>query len=153
MGSEACWSVAVVLVLLALAGCVCGGALSRTEARVGEVVLDLEIAVSASERACGLAYRKSLPTDSGMLFVFSERSEVFFWSRDLRIPLDLAFLNEHGEILVIHQMQPGSRRYHKSPQVTRYAIETHIHWFRNRGIGVGDVVEWSDYSGYFSANQ
>ena len=62
--------------------------------------------------------------------------------KDTRIPLSIAFLDDSGQILSIHQMaaMQTNERY-RSLQPVRYALEVNQGWFTDRRIGVGDMVE------------
>ena len=62
--------------------------------------------------------------------------------KDTHIPLSIAFLDDSGLILSIHQMTPmqTDERY-RSLQPVRYALEVNQGWFAENGIGVGDLVE------------
>jgi uncharacterized membrane protein (UPF0127 family) len=131
-----------ILMLLALAGCVCSRPLPETAIPVNDTLLDLEIAADHTARACGLAYRESLPADRGMLFVMAEPTEFVLWMRDTKMPLSIAFLDEQGRILNIQDAQPAQRRErYSSPADTRYAIEVNRGWFERHQVEVGDTLE------------
>ena len=68
---------------------------------VAEVLAD-----EPQERSAGLMFRKNLPTDSGMLFVFPEPERAAFWMKNTTLPLSVAYLNQSGTILEIHDLEP-----------------------------------------------
>ncbi|WP_245999388.1 DUF192 domain-containing protein [Paracoccus methylarcula] len=78
----------------------------------GIVDFDVEIADSSEERARGLMFRKTLPSGSGMLFVYDKPRQVAFWMRNTFIPLDLVFMDATGTIRHIH---PDARPFDETP--------------------------------------
>ena len=105
--------------------------------------LTAELAASSTSHLCGLAFRNSLAPDHGMLFVYPRDQILSFWMKNTHIPLSIAFLTNDGSILEIHDMDPREplRRYtSKSP--VRYALEVNKGWYVDRGIKVGDKVDF-----------
>lgn len=100
----------------------------------------VEIAASHDARQTGLMHREHLPPAQGMLFVYPESGLLCMWMKNTRIPLSVAFIDEAGRILNIEDMQPDTRDHHCSVAPARYALETHLGWFREHGIGSGDAV-------------
>jgi uncharacterized protein len=108
---------------------------------VGEQVFRLEIADDPDERAQGLMGREELPENHGMLFVFPDIERRSFWMKDTLIPLSIAYINRHGEILEIHQMEPLSRDPVPSRYPVQYALEVPRGNFERLGIAPGDSID------------
>ena len=104
--------------------------------------LSVELAFTNDTRSCGLSNRFSLGKDNGMLFLFSNNRKRTFWMKNTHIPLSIAFIDEAGTIVTIHQMEADQTRttYHSSQSV-RYALEVNQGWFTLHGIKTGDKVE------------
>jgi len=86
-------------------------------------------------------FRRSLPENEGMLFVFKEPIELSFWMRNTLIPLDIAFVGPDGVILNIHQAHPLDESIlYRSAGAAKYVIETNRGWFARHGIGPGDRI-------------
>ena len=77
-----------------------------------------------------------------MLFLFPNIGKRTFWMKNTHIPLSIAFMDDAGKIVMIHQMEADqtSTTYH-SFQSVRYALEVNQGWFILHGIKPGDRVE------------
>lgn len=120
----------------------------RIETAAGHHLVSVELAETVEQRGTGLMARKSLPSDEGMLFVYStsqDSTAAFYMFRTL-IPLDIAFYDDKGRIVAIRQMEPCTssvaawcERY--APGVPyRGALEVNSGYLAERGIGLGDRV-------------
>ena len=104
--------------------------------------LFVELAFSPETRSCGLSNRFTLEMNNGMLFLFPNTRKRTFWMKNTHIPLSIAFVDDTGKIVTIHQMEADqtSTTYH-SLQSVRYALEVNQGWFTLQGIKTGDKVE------------
>jgi hypothetical protein len=64
-----------------------------TSVRIGSCVLQVEVAETPARRATGLSHATALPAD-GMLLRWERPALHAIWMRDMRYPLDLAWLDE-----------------------------------------------------------
>jgi uncharacterized membrane protein (UPF0127 family) len=138
-------------VLLALAAG-CGGGSGDDDARPqvviqtdgGEVEIAVEIADTSEERARGLMGRKSLPENSGMIFVYPEATEGAFWMKNTLIPLSIAFYGSDGTILRILDMEPCRRDpcpLYDPGVAFNGALEVNRGAFERLGVREGDRLE------------
>ena len=108
---------------------------------VGKTPLWVEVADTLEKQERGLMFRRSLPENEGMLFVYREPIELSFWMRNTLIPLDIAFVGADGIILNIHQAHPLDESVlYRSAGAAKYVIETNRGWFARHGIVPGDRV-------------
>jgi hypothetical protein len=64
-----------------------------------KVKLDIEIADTDYDIETGLMYRNSMKNSQGMLFIFEDERERFFFMKNTRIPLDLVYINANKSII------------------------------------------------------
>ena len=97
-------------------------------------ILDVELANTPLKRSLGLMYRKELPFNSGMLFVFPQSKNLSFWMKDTHIPLSIAYIDENGFIKNIENMNPEDITSIKSKSPCRFALEVNQGWFKKNKI-------------------
>lgn len=101
----------------------------------------VEIADDPEERATGLMHRSSLPADAGMLFDFGRTAPVSMWMKNTLIPLDMAFIDQHGIIRhIVHNTFPFSLDPIPSGGPVRSVLEVNAGTFSALGIRTGDRV-------------
>jgi len=96
-----------------------------------------EVANTEDSRAEGLMYRKSLPVNNGMLFVFDRTVEQCMWMRNTLIPLSVAFIDSQGKIINIEEMLPQTENNHCAAKPSKFALEMNAGWFKRRGLAAG----------------
>lgn len=102
---------------------------------------DIEIAGTENERSAGLMHRVDLPKDRGMLFVFEDVSERFFWMKNTPTPLDIIYADQVGEIVFIAENTvPFSTVPIPSQFPAKYAFEIHAGLSKQLGIAAGDQL-------------
>jgi uncharacterized protein len=99
-----------------------------------------QVAASPDQRQIGLMYRREMPTNEGMLFVFEDASRQCFWMRNTLLPLSIAFVADDGTIVNLADMKPMTEDSHCSSKPVRYALEMNAGWFAKRGIGPGSKL-------------
>ncbi|PIS47985.1 MAG: hypothetical protein COT17_00660 [Elusimicrobia bacterium CG08_land_8_20_14_0_20_51_18] len=65
-----------------------------------------ELASTPSRHALGLMFRRELPADRGMLFVFGEEGDRTFWMKNTFIPLDMVFIGNDRRVRKIFNGVP-----------------------------------------------
>lgn len=73
------------------------------------VTMKTEVADTPQETSQGLMYREKLAKDTGMLFILGYEGKHNFWMKNVRIPLDIIFVNRNKEIVKIHRNVPPVR--------------------------------------------
>jgi uncharacterized membrane protein (UPF0127 family) len=105
------------------------------------VPLEAELADTEAKKERGLMFRKSLPRDYGMLFVFDPPAQATFWMKNTRMPLSIAFVDNQGRILEIRSMKPFDETFISSiSNAVAYALEVNSGWFEHHGIRLGAKI-------------
>ena len=100
-----------------------------------------EVAADDATRQQGLMFRTSMGKNDGMLFVFPELGYHAMWMRNTLIPLSVAYMDQAGRILSIHEMQPQTETPHQAAGPARYALEMNAAWFTSHKVRVGDTIK------------
>jgi uncharacterized membrane protein (UPF0127 family) len=106
------------------------------------VSVQLEVANTPADRERGLMYRRSLPENGGMLFIFPEETDLSFWMKNTLIPLDMLFIARDGRIVGIHpDAVPLSLAPISVGAPSAYVLEVNGGWAARHGVRAGDQVE------------
>jgi uncharacterized membrane protein (UPF0127 family) len=114
--------------------------LQSVELKTGIYRIQAEVADTPKAREVGLMNRSSMPTNSGMLFIFEEKAGHCFWMSNTKIPLSIAFISNDGKIVNIEEMQADTTNNHCPQAAVRYALEMNKQWFSERMIVPGTVI-------------
>ena len=84
----------------------------------------VEVADDGAERAQGLMFRESMPSSSGMLFVYDAPQRAAFWMKNTLIPLDMIFADETGRVRKVHSNAiPGDTTPIEGGDGIRFVLE------------------------------
>jgi uncharacterized membrane protein (UPF0127 family) len=125
------------LVALSAASGPAFGQLPTLELSAGIHLIRAEVANTFDSRARGLMFRKSLGANTGMLFVFPDVSPHCMWMKNTYVPLSVAFMDERGTIVSVHDMKPHDETSHCAAKPARFALEMNQGWFAQKGITAG----------------
>lgn len=79
------------------------------------IVVRLEVARTAAERARGLSDREPMIADMGMLFPFDRDTQQSFTAEHMRFPLDVIFLDaDNRPVSAAQNVAPGTREIRSS---------------------------------------
>lgn len=111
---------------------------------LGQVVsYEVEVAANDLAIARGLMHRRSILPEQGMIFLFSSPRPVSFWMRNTKIPLDMVFIAETGEIIKIHERAlPMDETLIPSGGPVIAVLEINGGQAAMDGLRVGDMVTW-----------
>jgi hypothetical protein len=71
-------------------------------------VLFVEVADTPENREIGLMFRKTLPKEYGMLFVFPEERGLQFWMKNTFVDLDMVWITRDKKVAGVHRDVPKS---------------------------------------------
>lgn len=112
------------------------------KAKINKKIYKFELAITDKEREVGLMFRKYLNKDSGMLFVYSSMTYLYFYMKNTLIPLDIAFLDYNYKIIDIQSMEPLDEKVIKSKKKAMYALEVNRDFFEKVNLNVGDTINF-----------
>ncbi|MGA0911473.1 MAG: DUF192 domain-containing protein, partial [Burkholderiaceae bacterium] len=75
--------------------------LPKARLSAGMHLIQAQVASTAAQRNTGLMWRRQMPANEGMLFVFEAPAAVCFWMRNTFLPLSAAFVGDDGTIVHI----------------------------------------------------
>ena len=73
---------------------------------INEKIIFVELAITPEDRQRGLMERDILEKDNGMLFVFSEEDAYSFWMKNMKISLDIIWINADGNVVYFVEGAP-----------------------------------------------
>jgi hypothetical protein len=101
------------------------------------ITLNCDIAKTLREKTKGLMNVEHLPEDKGMIFEFTIPWHQFFWMKNVKIPLDIIFINKKLEIIHISQATVETGLIYKnywSHGLCKYVIETNMDFCKKNNI-------------------
>ncbi len=135
---------AAFLVLLAA----CGNDAKKAEAatksvderfpiKVGERVVQMQVALSGGETQKGLMFVKSMAESDGMIFIFPRPQPMAFWMRNTEIPLDIGYFDGDGTLREVYPMYAHDEHSVRSLANRQFALEMNLGWYARNGVKPG----------------
>lgn len=107
--------------------------------------LEIEIADTDYDIQTGLMYRSSMKKNQGMLFVFPNVIERYFYMKNTKIPLDLIFIDNNKTVVSFQQnAKPFDESSLSSNIPAQYVLEVNAGFVGEWNIKVGDHVTYSE---------
>ena len=114
----------------------------RFAIRIGDRVVQMQIAALPAELQKGLMFRKTMGEDEGMLFVFTRGQQQGFWMRNTELPLDIGYIDPTGELKEIYPMYPRDERTVTSrSRDIQFCLEMNQGWFKRHDIKPGAKLD------------
>ena len=105
------------------------------------LVLDVELARRNEDRMRGLMFRRKLPDERGMLFLFETRQDHRFWMRNTCLSLDMLYIDRDGLIVGIEENVPTMNDHtYRVGCPSVYVLEVAAGWSRRHGVRPGQFV-------------
>jgi len=103
----------------------------------------LEVADTEERRQRGLMFRKELPEDGGMIFIYDPPQVAAMWMKNTLIPLDMVFVDAGSRIAhVASRTTPHSLEPISAGVPVAAVIELNGGTCDRLGMGVGDRVHY-----------
>jgi uncharacterized protein len=108
------------------------------------VTLDIEIADTEYDTQTGLMYRNTMKKNQGMLFVFDDVSQRFFYMKNTKIPLDIIYIDEQKKIVSFQKnAKPFDESSLPSNFPAKYVLEVNAGLVDAWSLSVGDTLEYT----------
>lgn len=108
---------------------------------IGAQEVIAEVAVTREQVGTGMMFRKSMPQNEAMLFVFARPHRASFYMRNTTVPLTAAYLDSEGTILELHDLQPlNEASVEAANDSIQFVLEMNQGWFKRNNIGPGTVI-------------
>jgi len=114
--------------------------LPKVSLKAGGQTIKADIAATDETRQKGLMFRTKMGVNEGMLFVFPQIGYHAMWMRNTPINLSVAYIDEAGKILSIHEMTAFDATSHQSAGPARFALEMNAMWFTKNKVNAGDTI-------------
>jgi len=102
----------------------------------------VELAVTPRQREQGLMNRREMAPDHGMLFAFGETRQVFMWTKNTYLPLDMLFIGKDGKVRSIKEnARPLDESIIDSKGPIDYVLELNGGTVKRLGIRTGNRVQ------------
>ena len=120
------------------------------QVRLGQAIVQAEVADTPARRQKGLSGHAPLTQDQGMLFVFPAPARQSFWMIDMTFPLDMIWIGADKKVAGITANIPAPSPgtlpqdlpLYQSPEPAQYVLEVNAGWAEKQGIKLGDQAEW-----------
>ena len=113
---------------------------------LGDSAFLVEVAATPQQHSRGLMYRTKLKPNKGMLFTFSHEDFYSFWMKNMRIPIDIIWINKNKRIVFIKEnVQPCAQN--SCPRIrpqekSFYVLEVKAGTVKRTSLTIGDPVRF-----------
>lgn len=105
--------------------------------------LNVEFAETPQEINYGMMYRKSIPENSGMLFLMPVEEPQSFWMKNTRISLDVIYLNSQGKVVSLQKnTEPNSEKHLPSVFPAAMVLEVEAGFADKHSLSPGDKISY-----------
>ena len=106
-----------------------------------KILPNIEVVSKFQDRQKGLMYKKAIPEDYGMFFIWNTKKVQCMWMKNTYIALSVAYMDGSGKIINIYDMVPLSKISVCSDRPALYALEVNRGWYKRNNIKVGDILD------------
>jgi uncharacterized membrane protein (UPF0127 family) len=112
-----------------------------------KLFIQAQVAQIESEKSKGLMYRKSLPQNEGMLFVYKNENDLGFYMANCFISLDMIFLNSQKKVIgIIKNAVPFDQTVRSIGKPSQYVLEVNGGFSDSHNIMNGTQITWKEWN-------
>jgi len=117
----------------------------KAKVTVNGFKLSVDMPVTEEQMSKGLSIKDKLKENEAMLFVFEEPSRQPFWMKDMKFPIDIAWLDSNGKTVHIEENLAPCMSIINCPLYapntsSQYALETTAGFTRRHGLNLGTKI-------------
>ena len=135
-------NITLILIFLFIFSCSAASRLPEVKIEMNNKIYKFEVAATNEARSKGLMFRKKLGKNEGMLFVYKQKSILYFYMKNTLIPLDIAFIDDNHKIIDIQSMEPLDETTITSNGKAMFALEVNRGFFERIGVKQGDEIKF-----------
>jgi len=112
-----------------------------SELRVGSGVFSVQLATTDADRLRGLSGVDHLDANKGLLMIFDTEEQWGIWMKDMKIPLDIIWMNNDKKVIyIVTDASPdlGTSKTFKPNDSARYVLEVPAGTVKTAGIKIGN---------------
>jgi len=106
----------------------------------------VEVAQSRQKQIQGLMFVKSLPPDSGMLFIYEHQADRAFYMKNTYIPLDIIWMDKDKKVVFIKKnAKPANSNVYETihpEKEAMYVLELNAGTSDKIGLKIGDLLQF-----------
>lgn len=118
-----------------------------TTVKINNVSIKAEIAATVLTKTKGLMFRKSLPENEGMIFIFDNEDYHSFWMMNMSFPLDIIWINgEKKVVYIVKDAKPCGlicKDFYVPEEKAKYVLEVNANFTTKNKIKVGTKVNFT----------
>ena len=102
----------------------------------------VEIVETPADRQRGLMFRRSMPEQSGMLFIMDREEEQTFTMENTYVPLDMIFVSADSSVVDVAERTRPLEQLVTSEAPAKYVIEVRAGFADRHGITDSTRIAW-----------
>ncbi len=139
-------AVVVVAIVAIIAILIVGMMQPRVTVQLGDGVFKAQVARTDSELKRGLSGVSEFSKDQALLFVFPKDDTYGVWMKDMRIPIDIVWLDKNKKVIhAVSNATPESYpKTFRPPKPARYIVELASGTIKTRAIKIGVIAKFDE---------
>jgi len=114
--------------------------------KINKIRIKAEIADNVIKKTIGLMFRKFLPKNEGMLFIFDKEGYHPFWTINMRFPIDIIWINKEKRVVkIVKNAQPFKPicNLYNPKEKAKYVLEVNANFTTKNKIKVGTKLDFT----------
>ncbi|MDB5160439.1 MAG: hypothetical protein JWO99_702 [Candidatus Saccharibacteria bacterium] len=119
---------------------------TRQEVRLGTATFTVRLAETDFARKKGLSGVEKLDPNEGLLMVFGGDGRWGIWMKDMKIPLDIIWLDSNKKVIyIVTDASPslGTSKIFEPKDAARYVLEVRAGTTKSGAIKIGDTASFT----------